>query len=67
MLTSFPKNERYLMWLLSLLSKRKCVDFSAFYDVEKPNTNVDNNEQRIIGTYKGQIRQVDELERFTIL
>lgn len=100
MLTSFPKNERYPMWLLELLSKRKCIDFSAFYDeekfcgltysissdkmtfllylavnaevrskgygseilsclkksvpenivvfnVEKPNTNADNNEQRI--------------------
>lgn len=100
MLTSFPKNERYPMWLLSLLSKRKCIDFSAFYDnenfcgltysisndkmtfllylavnnevrskgygseilsclknsvpentivfnVEKPNINADNNEQRI--------------------
>ena len=34
-LTSFPKNERYPMWLLSLLSKRKCVDFLAFYDEEQ--------------------------------
>lgn len=30
--TAFPENEQIPMWLLLLISKRKCVDFLAFYD-----------------------------------
>lgn len=29
---SFPPNERFPLWLLLLFSKRKGIDFSAFYD-----------------------------------
>lgn len=31
---SFPKNERLPIWLITLLAKRKCADFFAFYDEE---------------------------------
>ena len=34
-LKSFPKNERYPMWLLMLLALRKSVEFSAYYDGER--------------------------------
>lgn len=30
--TVFPENEQIPIWLLLLASKRKCVDFLAFYD-----------------------------------
>ena len=33
--TAFPENERLPMWLLLLTSKRKCVDFLAFYDDDR--------------------------------
>jgi len=29
---AFPKNEKLQIWLLVLMSLRKCVDFYAFYD-----------------------------------
>lgn len=29
---SFPENEKLPIWLLRLMSKRRCVDFLAFYD-----------------------------------
>jgi GNAT superfamily N-acetyltransferase len=31
---SFPSNERLPFWLITLLAKRKCADFFAFYDNE---------------------------------
>ena len=30
--SAFPENEKLPIWLLNLMSKRKCVDFLAFYD-----------------------------------
>ncbi len=32
LMQAFPREERYPMWLLSLLTVRKWVDFRAFYD-----------------------------------
>lgn len=29
---SFPENEKLPIWLLNIMSKRRCVDFLAFYD-----------------------------------
>ena len=31
-MNSFPDNERFPLWFLNIMSKRKCVDYLAFYD-----------------------------------